>query len=175
MRKEFYFVRHGQTDFNVAPTDSRKDESLNETGRIQAEAVGPLVRALPVKKVYFSPFKRVKETKEIALKGICLSEKEFDAFGESSPEILKYLSNERLESGAQFSPCVEEFLQRVKKGIEEALEEPGPLLIVAHRSTHWAFCYYFQIEGHDWLVDNCTLVHFFTDDQKKWRAKKLPA
>lgn len=60
-------IRHGQTDANVSRQlqGSRLDQSLNEVGRSQAEAVLPLLQKEQVDAVYASHLKRAYETAEI--------------------------------------------------------------------------------------------------------------
>lgn len=67
-KKEFYFIRHGQTDHNVAGVMVKFDHEdipLNAVGRQQAHAAETLISTLPVKAVCHSPLLRVKETKDI--------------------------------------------------------------------------------------------------------------
>ncbi len=169
--KEFYFVRHGQTDMNLrmVKTD-HGDISINETGRKQALNMSSLVAKLPLQTICCSPFKRAKETKELLLPG--RAHLEMADLGECTAEVwmgLTALQKEALQKG---SPAVRTFLERVKTGLNQALECPGPVLIVAHGGVHWAICYWMEIEGHSWMIDNCQPVHFSLV-QSKWSAKIL--
>lgn len=65
------------------------------------------------------------------------------------------------------------FLNRVRRGINQALLLPGPSLIVAHGGLHLALCHLMDIEEHEWVIDNCIPVHFFVESTGKWRAKRL--
>lgn len=82
--RELILVRHGQSEGNVAAEAADRDELhkidvpardpdvvLSETGRRQAEAVGHWLRELPEDKrpqvVWTSPYRRARETAEIAL------------------------------------------------------------------------------------------------------------
>lgn len=73
---ELYFIRHGQTDWNVEGRyQGGRDVPLNETGRVQAEAVGKALRALierdgggPADYAWYaSPLIRAIETMQIVL------------------------------------------------------------------------------------------------------------
>lgn len=57
-------IRHGQTDFNLQNIvqGSGVDSSLNNQGRLQAEAFFNAYRHIPFDKVYTSALKRTKET-----------------------------------------------------------------------------------------------------------------
>ena len=63
-------------------------------------------------------------------------------------------------------------MDRVRKGIIQALSYPGTSLIVAHGGVHWAICCLMGIQNHEWAIYNREIVHFSTDDGK-WTAKKV--
>ncbi|MEI8366272.1 MAG: hypothetical protein WCF65_07615 [Parachlamydiaceae bacterium] len=67
---------------------------------------------------------------------------------------------------------VKSFMQQVLNGVNQALSQPGPVLIVAHGGIHWAMCCFMNVE-HEWAIDNCVPVHFFMGENGKWQAKKL--
>ena len=58
LAKEFYFVRHDQTDHNISKDQYKGDHvstiPLNETGRKQALAIQPIIATLPFHAVYSS-------------------------------------------------------------------------------------------------------------------------
>lgn len=63
-----YFVRHGQTDWNLQRRfQSRSDVPLNATGMIQAQGIGNELkrRKLNFKAVYSSPMQRAVDTAKI--------------------------------------------------------------------------------------------------------------
>ena len=62
--KKIYVIRHGQTDFNLQNIvqGSGVDSSLNNKGRLQAEAFFKAYQSVPFDKVYTSALKRTKET-----------------------------------------------------------------------------------------------------------------
>jgi len=62
--KKIYIVRHGQTDLNLKGIvqGSGVDSSLNETGRLQAEAFFEVYNQIPFNKIYTSALKRSQET-----------------------------------------------------------------------------------------------------------------
>lgn len=83
--RELILIRHGQSEGNVAAEAAARDELhridvpardpdvvLSETGREQAEAVGRWLSELPETErpqvVWTSPYRRARETAEIALK-----------------------------------------------------------------------------------------------------------
>jgi broad specificity phosphatase PhoE len=55
-QKEFYFIRHGQTDHNCGKIEGEHlDIPLNKKGRSQAIAIEPLVTNLALRLVWSSP------------------------------------------------------------------------------------------------------------------------
>lgn len=65
---KIYLARHGQTDWNKEMrAQGRKDLSLNETGRLQAEKMRNNIKNLEFDAVYTSPLKRAAETAKIAV------------------------------------------------------------------------------------------------------------
>lgn len=64
--KPFYFIRHGQMDWNLYHKNTGfADPSLNETGRDQAKEAANLLKGYPLDLIISSPLLRAKETAEI--------------------------------------------------------------------------------------------------------------
>jgi bisphosphoglycerate-dependent phosphoglycerate mutase len=62
----FWFLRHGQTDYNAAGlSQGALDIALNETGRAQARAAAPLLVGLGIVEIVSSPMRRTTETTDI--------------------------------------------------------------------------------------------------------------
>lgn len=176
-QKEFYFIRHGQTDHNIPPvnlkTDHPADISLNETGRSQARFIEPIISSLPIQTVCSSPLKRVQETKEIITSRLQASYYEINDLGECSALIWKEMIRLGMYSSLPKEGLVRYFMDRVRNGINQALMLPGPSLIVAHGGVHWAICCLMRIEEHEWAIGNCVPVHFLIGKKGKWTVKKL--
>lgn len=175
-KKEFYFVRHGQTDGNAAAVkQDHGDISLNATGREQARMIEPIVASLPVKTICYSPLKRAKETRDIVCSGLNATHAEVVNLSECNTQIwLEMTTLGKDAKNASHEP-VYSFMQRVVKGINEALACHGPVLIVAHGGIHWATCCFMEIDQHDWIIDNCIVTHFSVKEDGRWTAKKLNA
>src|SRR5437899_12962529 len=97
LQKEFYFVRHGQTDYNLLADESEHPAHipLNATGRTQARAIEPIVASLPIKTVCFSPMKRAQETKEILSERLVVEYSEIGDLGECSGKVWEKMSGLR--------------------------------------------------------------------------------
>lgn len=62
----FWFIRHGQTDYNAAGlTQGVLDIDLNETGKNQAKHAAPLLKERGITSIISSPMRRAKQTAEI--------------------------------------------------------------------------------------------------------------
>ena len=64
MDKEFYIIRHGETDLNKQGIVQGRgiDSDLNDTGRAQGAAFYARYKDLPFDKVYISALKRTQQT-----------------------------------------------------------------------------------------------------------------
>lgn len=70
IQKIVYFVRHGQSEDNVAPVFQSPDSPLNEKGKGQAESIAQRVSKLSFDTLISSPFERAKQTAETIAKAI---------------------------------------------------------------------------------------------------------
>ncbi len=64
----YYFVRHGQTNFNIRELcndDPRREVNLTETGIEQAETVAEELRMVSLERILVSPLPRTRETARI--------------------------------------------------------------------------------------------------------------
>lgn len=176
-KREFYFVRHGQTDHNALDVpikgDHPADTPLNLKGREQAAAIEPLIALLPVKTICASPMKRAQETKNTIANRLQAPHYEIEALGECSARVWRELVRLGMYSDLPTHGEALPFIEQVRNGLYQALSLPGPCLIVAHGGVHWAACCLLNIEEHDWKLENCGVVHFSLDQRQKWTAKKL--
>jgi len=172
-RKDFYFIRHGETDCNADPHFKNMDNDLplNAKGKAQAFSAHNHIRKFPFKSVFYSPIQRARETKEILLNGLEMHQVELQDLSECKAHIWTKMI--KLEEGTGYHVCedVESFLFRALQGVSTVLEEEGPTLVVAHGGIHWALCYLMMIENHPWKIGNCQLVHFRPVGTSEWTAE----
>lgn len=172
-KKEFYFVRHGQTDSNVASIKRDcGDIPLNRVGVDQAHRIEPIVATLPVKTVCTSPLIRTKQTRDIACSRLVAAHIEVMDIAESTMEIWQEMLALGKNAHKSLNEPVYSFMQRVLKGMNQALLHEGPVLIVAHGGVHWAICCLMEIDEHDWIIENCIVTHFVPKEEG-WIASKL--
>lgn len=175
--KEFYFVRHGQTDHNLVEGEHKGDHlshiPLNATGRAQAAAIEPLIASLPIQSICVSPMLRAKETKEISTQQLKAPHIEIEELGECTRLIWKRISQLKVRSAMPEEKEASDFIQQVKKGLHQALSHSSPTLIVSHGGVYWTTCWLLNIESHPWSIDNCGVVHFICSEDGTWKNKKL--
>ncbi len=177
LQKEFYFIRHGQTDHNISVVNPKEDHPsetpLNETGRKQAKLIEPTISLLPIQTICSSPLKRAQETKEIISSKLIVDHHEIHDLGECSMQIWNEMSRLGMYTSLPKEGAARQFMDRVRNGLNHALSLPGPTLVVAHGGVHWAICCLMGIEEHAWAIDNCVPVHFSFEEKGKWIARKL--
>lgn len=171
---EFYFIRHGQTDFNAGLAKIYTDMPLNEVGQKQAQNIEPIIAALPIRSICYSPLLRAKETKDIITAHIDIPEYEIDDLKEinaSSKTLWKIRTHGLLTP----SPFVQRFIQQVHHGLQKSLSKPGPVLIVAHGGVYKIICHLLRINHAAWNIGNCVPVHFYKNAKGTWKVEKIIA
>lgn len=183
--RSFYFIRHGQTDWNKEERlQGSLDIPLNETGIAQAKAAAELTKDLPIDLIITSDLSRAKDTTDIInktlqvpviiderirerhagkLEGVLESEltKEQIDTRYHSPELVE-------EEGEPFS----EFTIKIIKAINENLKNnPNKnILFSAHKWVYKSICkeLFQKIE----ICDNAR-PYLFDKKEGKWSLIKL--
>lgn len=173
-KKEFYFIRHGQTDGNLPPNIRKNygDISLNAVGVSQAMAVESIISSLPIRTVCCSPLKRAKETRDLCCANLASAHIEIQDLSECDAATWGPMTALGALAIHSLDQPIYSFMERVRSGVNEALSKEGPILIVAHGGIHWALCCHLQVE-HEWAIDNCVPVHFFLSETGVWQARKI--
>jgi probable phosphoglycerate mutase len=174
-RRPFYYMRHGQTEANVDPSLRRVDYDgpLNSTGRAQALALRQVVADLNIERLCVSPLLRARETASLSCEGLHLPVELTKDLGECPATVWHPLSAFQHGQGYQASEAVSHFLQRVKKGLEDALQAPSTPLIVAHGGVYLGISYLLGLTGYPWRIENCGLVRIDPVGKDAWRAQSL--
>jgi broad specificity phosphatase PhoE len=135
----FFFVRHGETDWNrQGLLQGSRDVPLNETGLAQAHDAARALAEIELGTIVASPLSRARQTAEIvaAVHGLDivvepkLVETSWGIWeGTPHAELLaRWYAGETPEGAESFS----NFCARIAVGIAAALTHPAPVLIVAH-------------------------------------------
>ncbi|WP_374380444.1 histidine phosphatase family protein [Dongia sp.] len=166
LRQTFFFLRHGETDWNrIGLVQGQVNMPLNGTGLAQALAARETLRDQNIGTICTSPLDRASLTADIIAAGLHVPVKEIDAlrecrFGEREghPKGAWYEAwrNGETPRGAErFS----QFMERALDGINEALRNPGPVLIVAHGGIYWAIERFAGLARRERIPNGVPLFH----------------
>ncbi|MGE4064371.1 MAG: histidine phosphatase family protein [Rhodospirillaceae bacterium] len=181
-RRPFYFMRHGEADWNVERMCiGQLDRPLTARGRAQAEAARRHCAALEISAVFHSPLSRAAETAFLAMRGrnmalnadhglleACLGVKqgarEDDA---ADPFLRSWMGGAAIDQAETYA----DFQKRVCEAVNRCSGAAGPSgvpLIVAHAGVYHALrdalgapagrvfhCvpYFHQPVGADWRIE----------------------
>ncbi len=145
--RPFIYVRHGQTPWNLENrTQGSADIPLNALGREQAAASAVRLKesGRTIARVCCSPLVRAQETADIIAAHLGLSVTTFDdlreaSFGEQEGQARgAWLQAWRAGSTPLGGEAYRSVLQRVARGLNQALEGSEEVVIVAHLAVYWA-------------------------------------
>jgi probable phosphoglycerate mutase len=172
-RRPFYFLRHGQTDWNVEQRCvGQADVPLNETGVAQAKAAAFKVRALQLSGVFHSPLDRARQTAALIaadlscplfsegdLREVCLGVKEGRLENDPSDNFVSAWQNGLQIEGAE---TFASFRLRVATAVNNCLSKAAvaPPLVVAHSGVFMALASACGLCGEE--IDHCRPYHFST-------------
>lgn len=153
IEKIVYFVRHGQSEDNVAPVFQSPDSPLSERGKKQAESIAQRVSKLAFDVLIASPLTRAKQTAEIIAKttrkqpeysrlfaersnptyvnGKPYTDEKANALWRKCHESL-YISGMRVEDGENF----DDLIMRADKALASLQNRPEQSFVVV---THGYF------------------------------------
>ena len=146
-RKPFYYLRHGQTDWNLVERwQGWTDIPLNDTGRAQAEAAKSKLVSLPITQIFASPLSRARETAEIVntvldlpiTDHLGLREVGFGVMEGEQRDLGGYMQRWRQDGYTpEHAESFEIFTSRVLKTLADLLGHDGTPLLVAHGGVFW--------------------------------------
>jgi probable phosphoglycerate mutase len=133
-------LRHGETAYNARGlSQGALDIDLNETGRAQAQAAGPVLKDRGITGIFSSPMRRTRETTAIVNARLNLPvtfepELREVVFGGMEgkplhPWFIDWMEGRATPAGAE---SFAEIKQRTAMVIQKLLQNSGPILIVAH-------------------------------------------
>lgn len=184
-RTSFYFLRHGQTDWNAqGRLMGNQDIPLNETGIKQAHGAASALQFARIKTIAASPLMRARLTAEIAQTFVPAAIVFIDDLREACFGILEkntslnnfqhrpYVAEWRDGLPLEGAETYEGFRERARNGINKALELPGPVLIVAHGGIYQTLQQ--TINAPIKRSENCQLfICVPRSDNKHWEIKSL--
>jgi uncharacterized phosphatase len=179
----FYFIRHGETDWNRKGIyQGPHDIPLNETGIAQAKEAAVKLASLDIDAIVTSPLSRALSTAKIIseVKGdwpLTVMSEFVECRSETSARFVlrakgvdKYPSFEKV---AGFEESVEEFLERMKVGLTKLLVEAefNIPLVVAHGGTCTGICEILGVKPP--RTPNCQLIKFECAANGEWRCESV--
>jgi probable phosphoglycerate mutase len=174
-RKPFYFLRHGQTDWNVAKRiQGQTDIPLNEHGRQQAFMARNIIGQLNIGGVFTSQLSRAFDTAAIVkpdaiavlnvvdeLKEVTIGERDGHQSG---------LWYQQWKAGEAIIPGAEtraEFRVRVIEGLNKVLQQVETPLIVSHGGVYGALTESIEISP-EVSITNCMLLYITPGIDEQW-------
>ncbi|WP_419905757.1 histidine phosphatase family protein [Kiloniella sp.] len=180
LKKEFYYIRHGQTDWNAAGRmQGFTDIPLNETGRQQAYQAAEAIKGTEIATICASPLGRALETAKILnevlnCELIILDDLKEAGFGNQEGLVddgwfEAWKDGEFTPEGAETRAA---FIERATAGINKAIDRPGPVLIAAHGGLYGAIKHHFGIPDNQ-VLPNCALAHHAppTAEHQNWQLR----
>ncbi len=165
--KPFYFLRHGETSWNLERrTQGQLDSQLNETGQAQALRAAEVLKAEPLQHIVASPLSRVRHTAEAVASHHDIEIEYSDALKECHlGELQGKPHDDRLRQywGGHFDPPGGEtygtFAARVWQAMADAVRGRDNVLIVCHGGLWRAAHDYVGIEPPLLPMPNALPVH----------------
>jgi probable phosphoglycerate mutase len=164
--RTFFYLRHGETDWNREHrAQGHNDIPLNATGIAQARAaIAPLERC-GIATVCTSPLSRARETAEIVNAVLRRPLVVIDALKECGYGVAEgqvrgtWFKGWRDGGPLQGAEPYEAFLARALGGLNQALAEPGPVLIVSHAGVYWSVLRHTRLDPKTLLPNGCPVRH----------------
>jgi probable phosphoglycerate mutase len=144
-RHSFYFMRHGETDWNRArKLQGTTDVPLNALGESQAELAREAAALLGLKSIAVSPLGRARRTAEIVNRDLGLAMtpfqelQEFDVGPYEGSHDMSWMDHWWADGVIKGIESFPDFRRRVLAGLTRALDLDHPVLVVAHGGVFWA-------------------------------------
>jgi probable phosphoglycerate mutase len=145
--KPFYFMRHAETDWSRQHIYiGSKDISLNSYGESQARKIAELLKYEVITRIVSSPLRRAMQTAKIISSSLGKDYTVINNFSEccwgvkEGTPITDSLFLKEWLSGVSHVGVehINDFEERVRKGLSFILNYPAPVLIIAHGAIYCA-------------------------------------
>ncbi|WP_142848217.1 histidine phosphatase family protein [Telmatospirillum sp. J64-1] len=139
----FFFLRHGETDWNRAGlVMGLKDIPLNAEGRTQAAAAANILTEYGIASIWSSPLGRARETAEIVASRLGLAVSLIGGLAERNWGIYEggaASARKNKDAAPEGGESAADFTRRSIAALSE-VGGPAPALVVAHSGTFRALC-----------------------------------
>ncbi len=176
-RQKFYFVRHGETDWNKQGIlMGQMDIPLNETGIQQAKLAKIIIMQCKFGLVFSSSLQRAYKTAQILTEDTGLAIQILQGLKERGfpsgmlHDDLEHITTDNLtDSYEKWS----EFSSRVMTSLDYILSQKQelPSLIIAHGGVLVAICQALNVVMP--TIANCQPLEFWQDEQGFWQVKLI--
>ena len=181
MKKHLYFVRHGETDYNLQGLfQGRKDIPLNEKGWWQAEQLAENLKSKKKKFfcIYSSPLKRARQTAQVLGKKLNLKIEKSDLLQEISfgdlegtkrPDRKTFFSDSLDYLDIEFpngEKVIDAYL-RFEKFVSQLSSDIDEILIVSHGALLKSVLVKNNVKNATKYIGNCVCVGFVYDTETK--------
>ena len=177
-RVPFYYIRHGQTDWNAQNRAmGQADIPLNAIGIKQPVAARNRLIGSGIATICCSPLSRAKQTAELfnqTLNAALVEVEELREFylGPYQGQVKEqWFKDWRLGTAFPETENYADFIVRASKGLSKALDFPGPILIVAHGGVYWALEQLVQSGKKE--IPNCIPVFYEPLPNGKWKCNLM--
>ncbi len=138
--ERFYFLRHGQTARNALRIFQDGDEPLDATGLAQAQRAARHLACEPLATIACSPLPRARVTADTVAAEMGLAPQLHDGLRERHFGALIGSSSAQIDwdCAPAGGETLAGFVARARAGLQWALAQPGPVLVVAHGGTLYA-------------------------------------
>lgn len=173
----FYFLRHGQTPRNAQRIFQAYDEPLSDLGLEQAALAATVLAREPIRTIVCSDARRAFDTAHTVAAPLKLTpvarevlrERHFGCLiGTSSLDLDWACAPEGGETLAQF-------VSRKRAALDAALQEPGPVLIVAHGGTLYVLAALLKVPVDATVLGNAQPLRFDRQSDGAWAVRALRA
>lgn len=177
-RQPFWFLRHGQTDWNRSgKCQGRCDVSLSMQGEAEAHAAAPHLKHLGIDAICTSPLQRARRTAGII--GQALGVPVTDVPGLEETDVGPYEGvadyswitawrEDEPVTGIEPFPAVR---KRVTEATNQALRTGSHVLIVAHGGVFWALQH--LCKSPFIPLAHCRPAHLSPVGETAWRIEML--
>lgn len=183
----FYFVRHGQTDWNKAGKYmGQADIPLNLTGLEQAQTVAKNIAHLEISKIISSPLKRTIQTAEIIAAVMNIPILVVDELKVCSCGVLegqpkgdgKLYEDWKMGGAIEGAENLTDYIQRIATNVNSVLvnnSDEKPILFVNHGPMYWALLRILNATNVDIRAKNCG-AYFFSppnSERDQWTVHSV--
>lgn len=182
----FYFIRHGETDWNKKQLcQGQTDIPLNDLGIQSAFKAAQALKNFPIELVVTSPLKRAKQTAQIIGEALNLEVQVYDEFAERCYGKLEGGSNKLMYQvedqealpihnidyvGLRIE-TKEALLTRIAAGMTKLLRQDKMILLVSHGMLFNSICEYLETDKIKQLPNACPV--YLESKNNAWKSEVL--